>query len=124
MANEEKPAGASATVLDDVFAIIRERQRQLPEGSYVTHLLQGGTNRIARKVGEEAIEVILAAKDAAPQELTAEVADLWFHSLVLLAQSGCTPDDVYQELARRHGKRPTFEEKAEAQSQLPTVEDA
>ncbi len=124
MANEETPAGVSAAVLDDVFAVIRERQRQLPEGSYVTHLLQGGTDRIARKVGEEAIEVILAAMNTAPQELTAEVADLWFHCLVLLAQSGCTPDDVYQELARRHGKRPTFEQKAEAQAQLPTVDDA
>ena len=124
MANEDLPAGASAAVLDDVFTIIRERQRLLPEGSYVTHLLQGGTDRIARKVGEEAIEVILAAKSTAPQELTAEVADLWFHCLVLLAQGGCTPDDVYEELARRHGNRPTFEEKAQAQAQLPSVEDS
>lgn len=124
MANEESHADVSAAVLDGVFATIRERQRQLPEGSYVTHLLRGGTDRIARKVGEEAIEVILAAKGTEPQELTAEVADLWFHCLVLLAQSGITPGDVYEELARRHGRRPTFEEKAEAQAQLPSVEDS
>ena len=123
MANEESPVAESAVVLDEVFAIIRERQRQLPEGSYVTHLLQGGTDRIARKVGEEAIEVILAAKSTEPQELTAEVADLWFHCLVLLAQGGCTPDDVYEELARRHGKRPTFQDKAKSQAELPSVED-
>ena len=119
---EERPP-AAATILDEVFETIRERQRLLPEGSYVTHLLQGGVDRTARKVGEEAIEVVLAAKNDAANELTAEVADLWFHCLVLLVQSGCTPADIYRELAERHGKRPSFEEKAEAQAQLPAVED-
>ena len=121
MSEERSPA--AAVVLDEVFETIRERQRLLPEGSYVTHLLQGGVDRTARKVGEEAIEVVLAAKNDAANELTAEVADLWFHCLVLLAQSGCTPDDIYQELAERHGKRPRFREKAEAQSRLPSTKD-
>lgn len=123
MPNEESRGTTSAEILDEVFAVIQERQRQLPEGSYVTHLLQGGTDRVARKVGEEAIEVVLAAKNAAPHELTGEIADLWFHCLVLLAQNGSTVEDIYRELAQRHGKRPTFHEKAEAQAELPSVED-
>ncbi len=123
MADEQTRAPATAAVLDAVFQTIRERQETLPEGSYVTHLLQGGVDRTARKVGEEAIEVVLAAKNEAPDELTAEVADLWFHCLALLAQSGLTPADVYAELARRHGKTPTFQQKAEAQTRLPTAKD-
>ena len=121
--SEERSPAAVAAVLDEVFETIRERQRLLPEGSYVTHLLQGGVDRTARKVGEEAIEVVLAAKNEAANELTAEVADLWFHCLVLLAQSGCTPAAIYQELAERHGKRPRFREKAEASAQLPSIDD-
>lgn len=123
MAKEELPTAARAAVLDEVFATIRERQRLQPEGSYVTHLLAGGADRIARKVGEEAIEVVLAAKNGETNELTAEIADLWFHCLVLLAHSGCSPGDVFTELALRHGKRPRFQEKAQAQAQLPSAED-
>ena len=123
MSDEKKCDAATAAVLDAVFQTIRERQETLPEGSYVTHLLQGGADRIARKVGEEALEVVLAAKNETPDELTAEVADLWFHCLVLLAHSGLTPADVYAELARRHGKRPTFQKKAAARAQLPGSQD-
>ena len=123
MGDERTTEPVPAAVLDEVFATIRERQETLPEGSYVTHLLQGGIDRTARKVGEEAIEALLAAKNAEPAELTAEVADLWFHCLVLLAQSGLTPADIYRELARRHGKRPGFQQKAAAQAQLPSSQD-
>ena len=124
MTEDKSPTAPSASVLDDVFETIRERQRLLPEGSYVTHLLSGGIDRIARKVGEESIEVVLAAKNETPEELTAELADLWFHCLVLLAQSGGVPEDIYRELAQRHGKRPSFQAKAEAQSRLPSIKDA
>lgn len=123
MGDDGAPAATKAAILDDVFRIVLERQRTLPEGSYVTHLLQGGVDRIARKVGEEALEVVLAAKNQTPGELTAEVADLWFHCIVLLADSGLSPDDVYTELAQRHGKPPSFQAKAEAQAQLPAAED-
>ena len=123
MANEGTPATVKAAMLDEVFQTIRERQQSMPEGSYVTHLLQGGIDRIARKVGEEAIEVVLAAKNEAPDDLTAEVADLWFHCLVLLAQCGLAPDDIYQELAQRHGKPPNFQDKAGMQARLPTSQD-
>lgn len=113
----------SAAVLDHVFQTILERQQNLPEGSYVTHLLQGGVDRTARKVGEEAIEVVLAAKNEAPHEIIAEVADLWFHSLVLLAQSGVAPADIYRELAGRHGKPAGYQEKAGVQARLPSSQD-
>ena len=99
-------AGELGGVLDGrtveaLFAVIQERQRLRPEGSYVAKLLDAGVDRIAKKIGEEATEVVIAAKNADHAEITWEVADLWFHSLVLLAASGLTPADVWQELDRR-----------------------
>jgi phosphoribosyl-ATP pyrophosphohydrolase/phosphoribosyl-AMP cyclohydrolase len=88
--------------LDWLFAVVRQRQRARPAGSYTAALLAGGVDRIARKIGEEAAEVIIAAKNRAPQELAGEVADLWYHTLVLLADAGLTPADVYRVLAERH----------------------
>ncbi len=71
------------------------------EGSYVAKLAAGGTERIAKKVGEEAVEVAIAAMKGSREELTYETADLFFHAYVLLAQAGLSPDDVWAELARR-----------------------
>ena len=85
-----------------VYAIIEERKRTKPEGSYVAGLLARGVDRIAKKVGEEAAEVIIAAKNRSHEELSNEMADLWFHTLVLLADAGMTPADVEAVLARRH----------------------
>jgi phosphoribosyl-AMP cyclohydrolase / phosphoribosyl-ATP pyrophosphohydrolase len=87
--------------VEALFAVIQERQRLRPEGSYVAKLLDAGVDRIAKKIGEEATEVVIAAKNAERGEITWEVADLWFHSLVLLAASGLTPADIWQELDRR-----------------------
>ncbi len=123
MSESKDHTAATAKVLDEVFHIVRERQQTLPEGSYVTHLLQGGVDRTARKVGEEAIEVVLAAKNEEPNEIVAEVADLWFHCVVLLVQSGLTVEDIYRELKRRHGKPPSFQDKAEVQAHLPSSRD-
>ena len=67
--------------------------------------LREGVDRIGRKIGEEAAEVIIAAKNADANELAWEVADLWYHSLVLLAAVGADPDLVWQQLRSRHGKR-------------------
>ena len=64
-------------------------------------LLADGTDRIARKIGEEATEVVIAAKNDNDSELAHEVADLWFHTFVLLAQRGMSPEDVWAELRRR-----------------------
>jgi phosphoribosyl-ATP pyrophosphohydrolase/phosphoribosyl-AMP cyclohydrolase len=94
--------GEAAAVL---FDTILERQQQAdPESSYVARLLSQGVDRIGKKIGEEATEVVIAAKNADKAELAHEIADLWFHTYVLLAQQGMTPEDVWEELRgrRRH----------------------
>jgi phosphoribosyl-ATP pyrophosphohydrolase len=74
-----------------------------PETSYVASLFAKGDDAILKKIGEEATETVMAAKDGKPDRITAEVADLWFHCIVLLARHGLTPADVLAELARREG---------------------
>jgi len=74
-----------------------------PGSSYVAKLFSKGLDSILKKVGEEATEVVLAAKDGDPAKLTYEVADLWFHSMVALSALGLKPGDVLNELARREG---------------------
>ncbi|HLI26808.1 MAG TPA: bifunctional phosphoribosyl-AMP cyclohydrolase/phosphoribosyl-ATP diphosphatase HisIE [Chloroflexota bacterium] len=96
-----EPAAPDGRVVEALFAVIQQRQRERPEGSYVVRLLDGGVDRIAKKIGEEATEVVIAAKNGAPAEITWEVADLWFHTLVLLAASGLSPADIWRELERR-----------------------
>lgn len=71
--------------------------------SYTARLLTAGVDRIAKKIGEEAAEVIIAAKNHDARELTWELADLWYHALVLQHQQGLAPEAVWQELRRRHG---------------------
>jgi len=92
---------------DKLAAIIERRKQASPDSSYVAKLQHAGLNKILEKVGEEAIETILAARDvqqgADPDQLIRETADLWFHTLVMLAQLDCTPDQVLQELERRFG---------------------
>jgi len=102
---EAGQAERASVILDELIATIAERARELPEGSYTTKLLREGVDRIGRKIGEEAAEVIIAAKNADANELAWEVADLWYHSLVLLAAVGADPDLVWQQLRSRHGKR-------------------
>jgi phosphoribosyl-AMP cyclohydrolase / phosphoribosyl-ATP pyrophosphohydrolase len=92
--------------LEWLWNVIQQRQRERPEGSYVVKLLDQGTDRIARKIGEEAAEVIIAAKNRSGEELANEMADLWFHSLLVLRDAGLTPDDVFRTLAARHRKAP------------------
>lgn len=93
--------------LNKLAAIIAERKQASPDSSYVAKLQHAGLNKILEKVGEEAIETILAARDveqgAGKAKLIAETADLWFHTLVMLAELGCTPAEVLQELERRFG---------------------
>jgi phosphoribosyl-ATP pyrophosphohydrolase len=93
--------------LDKLATIIERRKQASPDSSYVAKLQHAGLNKILEKVGEEAIETILAARDvqqgADPDQLIHETADLWFHTLVMLAQLDCTPDQVLQELERRFG---------------------
>lgn len=74
-----------------------------PDKSYVARLFHKGTDAILKKVGEEATETVMAAKDGDAQKIVYEVADLWFHSMIALAHFGLAPADVLAELARREG---------------------
>jgi phosphoribosyl-AMP cyclohydrolase / phosphoribosyl-ATP pyrophosphohydrolase len=80
---------------------VAERAKERPEGSYVAKLLDGGPAAAARKVGEEGVEAALAGAAESDERLVEELADLWFHSYVLLAARGLDPDDVEAELRRR-----------------------
>ena len=86
-----------------VAATIESRKTAPPESSYVAGLLKKGENAILKKIGEEATETVMAAKDGDKLSLVHEVADLWFHCLVLLASRGLGPQDVLSELERREG---------------------
>ena len=94
---------APEAVLDTLFATIEDRRDELPEGSYTASLFthEKGENAVLEKIGEEATEVILAAKDDDCEELLAESADLVYHLLVLLAMEGATVDDLRAELEER-----------------------
>ncbi len=89
-------------ILSHVFATITDRQAHPRPGSYTNQLLSAGEDEIVKKIGEEAVEVILAAKGQGDERVISELADLIYHCLVLLAQRGLTPGDVAAELERRH----------------------
>jgi phosphoribosyl-ATP pyrophosphohydrolase/phosphoribosyl-AMP cyclohydrolase len=91
----------AARILDELFAVILDRQTSRPAGSYTAYLLDAGEDEILKKVGEEAMEVILAAKGQGDGRLVAEMADLIYHLLVLLAARGLSLEVVRGELARR-----------------------
>ena len=90
-------------ILQRLTETINARKSAAPESSYVARLFGKGDDAILKKVIEEAGEVLLAAKDGDRQHVVYEVADLWFHCMVLLAQKGLCADDVLNELARREG---------------------
>jgi phosphoribosyl-AMP cyclohydrolase / phosphoribosyl-ATP pyrophosphohydrolase len=98
------PARADLGVLSDVYQVILQRKVQPPEGSYVASLLGKGEGQVLKKVLEEATEVLLATRDNDRGQIIYEMADLWFHTLVLLAQRGIQPAEIAGELARRAGK--------------------
>jgi phosphoribosyl-ATP pyrophosphohydrolase len=88
--------------INALYAVIRDRFENPVAGSYTVSLMEKGEDEIAKKVGEEAVEVILAAKGQGRDRIVEEVADLTYHVLVLLASQGITPDEVREELSRRH----------------------
>ena len=96
-------ANPSDDTLARLAAVIESRRGGDPERSYVARLFSKGADAMLKKVGEEATEVVMAGKDGDPAKLTAEVADLWFHTLVVLAAHGLRPADVLVELRRREG---------------------
>ena len=88
-------------MLSEVFAVIRDRRDNPSESSYTSKLLAGGDNKILKKIGEEAAEVVMACKDDDSDAIAGEVADLFYHSLVALAYHGVELRDVYRKLAER-----------------------
>jgi len=105
--DKEAPVFGSSNsnkTLDDVFDVIVDRKLNPKEGSYVSGLFEKGLDKILKKVGEEAGETIIGAKNEDKKEIIYETADLWFHSLIALSYFGITPNDIYEELGRRFGK--------------------
>ena len=90
-------------ILQQLAEVLEARKSADPDSSYVAKLYAKGLDAILKKIGEEATETILAAKDGDKDHLVYETADLWFHTLVMLAQQGLGPDAVLRELARRFG---------------------
>jgi phosphoribosyl-ATP pyrophosphohydrolase len=93
----------SDDTLARLAAVVASRRGGDPDKSYVARLFSKGPDAILKKIGEEATEVVMAGKDGDPGRFTAEMADLWFHCLVALAQYGLEPADVLAELRRREG---------------------
>ena len=93
----------SDDTLARLAAVIESRRGGDPDRSYVARLFAKGTDAMLKKVGEEATEVVMPGKDGDPDRLVAEMADLWFHSLVVLAAHGLRPAHVLAELERREG---------------------
>jgi len=90
-------------ILNKLAEVLESRKSADPESSYVAGLYARGLDTILKKIGEEATEVVIAAKGGDRQQIAHELADLWFHTLVLLAQQGLSPDDILHELDRRFG---------------------
>lgn len=99
-------------VLQQLAQILEQRKLESAEKSYVASLYAKGLDTILKKIGEEATETVIAAKGGDKQQIVYEMADLWFHCLVLLANEGLEPDDILQELQRRFGLS-GLEEKAQ-----------
>ncbi len=97
------PSVSSDDTLQRLAEVIESRRQGDPDKSYVARLFHKGTDAILKKVGEEATETVMAGKDGDPQKIVYEVADLWFHSMIALAQFGLRPADVLAELERREG---------------------
>jgi phosphoribosyl-ATP pyrophosphohydrolase len=98
----DSPAVSADDTLARLAAVIEERRAGDPDKSYVARLFAKGGDAVLKKIGEEATEVVMACKDGDPKKVVAEVADLWFHTYVLLASRGLDPAAVEEELERRH----------------------
>ena len=94
-------SGRLGEVVDELWETILTRRDADPEASYTARLLTGHEDKLLKKIGEEATEVVMAAKDSDADQLRYEAADLFYHLLVVLARNGLTPDDLAEELAGR-----------------------
>lgn len=91
------------SILTELTEVLESRMKASPDTSYVAKLYSKGQDAILKKVGEEAVELVMASKDQSKEQVVYEAADLWFHSMVLLSWHGLSVDDVLNELARRMG---------------------
>jgi phosphoribosyl-ATP pyrophosphohydrolase len=110
-----RSASHDDTTLARLADVIEARRGADPERSYVARLFARGPDAILKKIGEEATETVMAAKDGAPERIVSEVADLWFHCIVALTLHGLRPEAVLAELARRAGTS-GLDEKASRQA--------
>lgn len=92
-------------ILDDLYGVILERKKAPLPDSYVSSLLSKGKDEILKKIGEEAVEVIIASMAGDKRQTVSEMADLWFHCMVLMAEEGLSHADVMKELEDRFGKK-------------------
>src|SRR5512135_1401592 len=92
-------------ILDDIYQVILERKKKPATDSYVSSLLSKGKDEILKKIGEESVEVIIASKTGDKKQIIDEMADLWFHCLVLMADEGVSHEEVFVELRDRFGKK-------------------
>ena len=126
MRSNDSLAPASQDALARLAAVIESRKAGDPDKSYVARLLHKGPDAFLKKIGEEATEVVMAAKDvdhgADKGKLLYEVADLWFHSMIALSHYGLTPADVVAELERREGTS-GLEEKALRKAQARAAQE-
>ena len=90
-------------ILESLTEVLEQRKAASSDGSYVASLYEKGLDAILKKIGEEATETVIAAKDGDRDKIIYETADLWFHTLVMLSHQGLTANDVLDELARRFG---------------------
>ena len=98
---EGEDTNAQASVLDEIEAVVKDRQANPKEGSYTGYLFDKGIDKILKKVGEETAETIIAAKNHDPQEIALEVSDLLYHLTVMLVERGVPLSAVYEELRKR-----------------------
>ena len=89
-------------MLNDLYAVIEDRQLNPVEGSYTNYLFEKGIDKILKKVGEECTEIVIAAKNPDKEEIKYEISDFLYHVMVLMAEKGVTWEDITRELARRH----------------------
>ena len=96
-----EPQTALAKVLNDLYDVIQDRRLNPVEGSYTNYLFEKGQDKILKKVGEEAVETVIASKNQEKKEIVYEMGDLWYHCLVLLAYHNITPEELFNELMKR-----------------------
>ena len=98
---EQKPEPNFALVINELYSVIKDRQHHPIEGSYTNYLFEKGHDKILKKVGEEAVETVIASKNLDKNEVIYEMGDLWYHCLVLLAYHGIKPEELFEELMNR-----------------------